>query len=52
MLAGPQRFQALFRVDGNGGVDVDRIDVRILRIMFVIVLGWTALQMARRALGI
>jgi uncharacterized membrane protein YfcA len=29
-----------------------RIDVRILRLLFVVVLAWTALQMARRAVGI
>jgi uncharacterized membrane protein YfcA len=29
-----------------------RIDVRVLRILFVAVLAWTSLQMARRALGI
>jgi hypothetical protein len=29
-----------------------RIDARVLRILFVVVLAWTAFQMARRALGI
>jgi uncharacterized membrane protein YfcA len=29
-----------------------RIDVRLLRMLFVVVLAWTSLQMARRALGI
>jgi uncharacterized protein len=29
-----------------------RIDVRVLRVLFVVVLAWTSFQMARRALGI
>jgi uncharacterized membrane protein YfcA len=50
-IAGPTAI-GVFVGASVGARVAHRIDVRILRIMFVIVLGWTAFQMARRALGI
>jgi len=50
-LAGPTAI-GVFVGASVGARVAHRIDVRVLRILFVVVLGWTAYQMARRALGI
>jgi len=35
-----------------GARHAHRVDARVLRALFLIVLGWTAFQMARRAIGV
>ena len=50
-IAGPTAI-GVFLGASIGARVAHRIDVRVLRILFVVVLGWTAFQMARRALGI
>ncbi|MCJ7711178.1 MAG: TSUP family transporter, partial [Chloroflexi bacterium] len=50
-LAGPTAI-GVFVGASVGARVAPRIDVRVLRVLFVVVLTWTALQMARRALGI
>ncbi len=50
-IAGPTAI-GVFVGASIGARVAHRIDVRLLRLLFVVVLGWTALQMARRALGI
>lgn len=49
-VAGPTAL-GVFAGATVGARNAHRVDVRILRGLFVVVLGWTALQMARRALG-
>lgn len=49
-VAGPTAL-GVFAGATVGARNAHRVDVRVLRGLFVIVLGWTALQMARRALG-
>jgi uncharacterized membrane protein YfcA len=50
-IAGPTAI-GVFVGASIGARVAHRIDVRVLRILFVVVLAWTALQMARRAVGI
>jgi uncharacterized membrane protein YfcA len=50
-LAGPTAI-GVFVGASVGARVAHRIDVRVLRLLFVVVLGWTAIQMALRALGI
>jgi hypothetical protein len=50
-IAGPTAI-GVFMGASIGARIAHRIDVRVLRILFVVVLTWTAFQMARRALGI
>jgi len=50
-LAGPTAI-GVFVGASVGARVARRVDVRVLRILFVVVLTWTAFQMARRALGI
>jgi len=50
-LAGPTAI-GVFVGASVGARVAHRIDVRVLRLMFVAVLAWTSFQMARRALGI
>jgi uncharacterized protein len=50
-IAGPTAV-GVFLGASVGARVAHRVDVRLLRILFVVVLGWTALQMARRALGL
>jgi uncharacterized protein len=50
-IAGPTAI-GVFVGASVGARVAHRIDVRVLRILFVAVLAWTSFQMARRALGI
>lgn len=50
-IAGPTAV-GVFLGASVGARIAHRVDVRLLRLMFVVVLGWTAFQMARRALGL
>ena len=50
-LAGPTAI-GVFLGASVGARVAHRIDVRVLRVLFVVVLAWTAYQMARRALGV
>ncbi|MFL5679519.1 MAG: sulfite exporter TauE/SafE family protein [Chloroflexota bacterium] len=50
-VAGPTAI-GVFIGASIGSRTAHRVDLRILRILFVAVLGWTAFEMARRALGI
>ena len=50
-LAGPTAI-GVFVGASVGARVAHRVDVRVLRLLFVVVLTWTAVQMARRALGI
>ena len=49
-VAGPTAL-GVFAGATVGARNAQRVDARVLRGLFVVVLGWTALQMARRALG-
>lgn len=49
-IAGPTAV-GVFVGASVGARIASRVDVRLLRILFVVVLGWTALQMAMRALA-
>jgi len=50
-IAGPTAV-GVFLGASVGARVAHRVDVRLLRLLFVVVLGWTAFQMARRALGL
>jgi len=50
-LAGPTAL-GVFVGASVGARVAHRVDVRVLRLLFVVVLAWTSFQMARRALGI
>jgi uncharacterized membrane protein YfcA len=50
-LAGPTAL-GVFVGASVGARVAHRVDVRVLRLLFVVVLAWTSIQMARRALGI
>ncbi len=50
-IAGPTAI-GVFVGASVGARVASRVDVRLLRILFVVVLGWTALQMALRALAL
>ena len=50
-IAGPTAI-GVFVGASVGARVAHRIDVRVLRLLFVVVLAWTSYQMARRALGI
>lgn len=50
-LAGPTAL-GVFMGASVGARIAHRVDARIIRGLFVLVLGWTAIQMARRALGL
>lgn len=50
-LAGPTAL-GVFVGASVGARIAHRVDVRVLRLMFVVVLTWTTFQMARRALGV
>jgi uncharacterized membrane protein YfcA len=50
-LAGPTLL-GVFVGASIGSRSAHRIDLRVVRLLFVFVLGWTAFQMARRAMGI
>jgi len=50
-VAGPVAL-GVFAGATVGSRTAHRVDVRVLRALFVIVLGWTAFQMARRALAL
>jgi len=49
-LAGPTAI-GVFLGASVGARVAHRVDVRVLRLLFVVVLAWTSFQMARRALG-
>jgi uncharacterized membrane protein YfcA len=50
-LAGPTAIGVFLGASAGARV-AHRVDVRLLRLLFVVVLGFTALQMARRATGL
>jgi len=50
-VAGPTAL-GVFAGATLGARHAHRVDARVLRALFLIVLGWTAFQMGRRAIGV